>query len=315
MRIRVGLVGAVFAVLACPACARRGDAHGKPPRQVVRFTTAFGPFVNPLVEDYRRTLPDVDVRAVPTADSAAAVAAIEGGTADFGLAYADAVYATYATHASRRSATVLRGVSVLEPLPLYVLTRKNSGIERVGDIRGRRIAVAAPGVLASWSLGDLLLRAVGVDPASVRSLPRTELVTGLTDGTLDAVLISGWVQTMRSQFEGLRASTRVLPVEGAPIEQLRAQYPFIRPVTVPRVLYAGQEHPVRTVGMDVLVVCRSDLSEAVVYEATKHLFIAYPSLSNVEATLRFLNLDEAPATPIPLHPGAARYFRERELSR
>ena len=43
---------------------------------------------------------------------------------------------------------------------------------------------------------------------------------------------------------------------------------------------------------------------------TKEMFLAYPSLSNVEATLRFLNLDEAAGTPIPLHPGAARYYRE-----
>ena len=65
----------------------------------------------------------------------------------------------------------------------------------------------------------------------------------------------------------------------------------------------------------MVVVCREDLDESLVYALTAQLFEAFPRLSGVEANLRFLNLDEAPATPIPLHAGAARYFRERELSR
>ena len=59
----------------------------------------------------------------------------------------------------------------------------------------------------------------------------------------------------------------------------------------------------------MLIVCRRDLDEQTVYRLTEQLFNVFPRLARVEATLRFLNLDEAPATPIPLHKGAARYFR------
>ena len=72
---------------------------------------------------------------------------------------------------------------------------------------------------------------------------------------------------------------------------------------------------VPTVGIDMMIVCRRDMDEALVYRLTRELFEVFPRLARVEATMRFLNLEEAPATPIPLHPGAARYFRERELSR
>jgi TRAP-type uncharacterized transport system substrate-binding protein len=65
----------------------------------------------------------------------------------------------------------------------------------------------------------------------------------------------------------------------------------------------------------MLIVCRRDLDEQVVNDLTEQLFAVFPRLARIEATLRFLNLEEAPATPIPLHPGAARYYRERELSR
>jgi TRAP-type uncharacterized transport system substrate-binding protein len=89
----------------------------------------------------------------------------------------------------------------------------------------------------------------------------------------------------------------------------------VRATTIPRNVIAGQTSLIPTVGVDMVVVCALDLDEALIYELTKQLFIAFPRLSGVEAGLRFLNVDEAAATPIPLHPGAARYFRERELSR
>jgi uncharacterized protein len=96
---------------------------------------------------------------------------------------------------------------------------------------------------------------------------------------------------------------------------LREANPFVRATTIPRNVIAGQTSPIPTVGIDMVVVCAADVDEALVYELTKQLFIAFPRLSGVEAALRFLNAEEAAATPIPLHPGAARYFRERELSR
>ena len=60
---------------------------------------------------------------------------------------------------------------------------------------------------------------------------------------------------------------------------------------------------------------RRDLDETLVYDLTRRFFEALPSLSSSQGALRFMDLDQAPATPIPLHDGAARFYRERELLR
>ena len=57
-----------------------------------------------------------------------------------------------------------------------------------------------------------------------------------------------------------------------------------------------------------------DLDERLVYSLTKQLFVALEVLSQ-RGALRSMDIDQAPATPIPLHEGAARYYRERELTR
>ena len=113
----------------------------------------------------------------------------------------------------------------------------------------------------------------------------------------------------------MREGAYLVPIQGAAVERLRNRIRFVRLTTIPRNVLPGQDRILPTIGIDMMVVCRDELDESVVYELTKQLFIAFPRLSGVEATLRFLNFEEAAATPIPLHPGAARYFRERELSR
>jgi TRAP-type uncharacterized transport system substrate-binding protein len=67
---------------------------------------------------------------------------------------------------------------------------------------------------------------------------------------------------------------------------------------------------VHTVGVDLLLVCRADLDKNLVYEVTRAYFEDTP-----ENIRRQTDPQRAPAVVIPLHPGAARYYREREVSR
>ena len=79
---------------------------------------------------------------------------------------------------------------------------------------------------------------------------------------------------------------------------------------IPRGIYPGQNAPVHTIGVDLLMVCRADLDNDLVYELTRAYF--EQDLENVRNDT---DPQRAPAVVIPLHPGAARYYREREMSR
>ena len=97
------------------------------------------------------------------------------------------------------------------------------------------------------------------------------------------------------------------------MRRIRADYPFLKPAIIPRGTYTGQTGDIATVGVDNVLVCREDLPEEIVYRLTKAFFAALPELSRVHAAAMLIDPDQAPATPIPLHPGAARYYREREI--
>jgi TRAP transporter TAXI family solute receptor len=94
---------------------------------------------------------------------------------------------------------------------------------------------------------------------------------------------------------------------------MRGPYPFLQPLVVPRGTYPGQDEAIDTVGVSSLLVCRRDVDEQFAYRLTRELFEALPEFSRTHPTARLIDPGQAPATPIPLHPGAARYYREREI--
>jgi TRAP-type uncharacterized transport system substrate-binding protein len=66
---------------------------------------------------------------------------------------------------------------------------------------------------------------------------------------------------------------------------------------------------VQTIAVDLMLVCRADMDESLVYSVLKRYF------DELAKTTIATDLNRASAMSIPLHPGAARYYRERELSR
>ena len=287
------------------------------PRPVLRVATAFGPLTEPLTAEYRRTLTHLDVQSVRAPNSSDVIQALQKGTADLGVAFTNETYEGYwsARDPKGSASEGILGVALLQPLPQYLLVRPKSGIHNAADLKGRIVGVGPEGTSSS-TLGRLVAAAFDVGPSSIRVIStRAEAAECLRDGSVDAVFLPGYVYPDEVMRSALREGAYLVPVEGAPIDRLRQEHPFVRATTIPRNVFPGQDRIVPTVGIDMMVVCRRDLDESIVYEVTKQLFVAFPRLSSVEASLRFLNFEEAAATPIPLHPGAARYFRERELSR
>ena len=71
----------------------------------------------------------------------------------------------------------------------------------------------------------------------------------------------------------------------------------------------------QTLSVDVVLLARAGLDDGIVRRLTEGLFRMLPQLSAELPFLKGMVPERAPATPVPLHPGAALYYRERELRR
>jgi len=195
-----------------------------------------------------------------------------------------------------------------------LVVRAGLPVRGPGDLRGRRVAIGPSGsgtVLTS----KLILGAFGLEPSAVHSetIGFQEAATRLLDGTLDAMFDNA-INQSDSVRRAFASGARLVQIEGVPVEHLRREYPFFKRTVISAAMYPGLARPVHTIGIDGVLICRSDLDEHLVYSLTKQLFVALEVLSE-RGALRAMDIDLAPATPIPLHDGAARYYRERELSR
>ncbi len=311
---------AVVVALWCGAC--RPATQAPAPPAVVRFSTGtpgggFYPLGEGLARAYERLFESVTFQINPTAGAVTNVEAIQHDAADLGFAFADVAYMAYVGRLGEAAGAFdrLRGIAVLQLTPVHLMVGRDSRITKVGHLRGRRIGVGPPGSGTALTAG-LILQAFGIAETAVdvEQLQFNEAAARLVDGTLDAMFDTA-IYPAASVTVAAQAGAHLLPIAGPPIERLRHDYPFLRVTMIPRDTYPGVGDTVRTIGVDSLLVCRRDLDERLVYDLTRRFFEALPSLSSSQGALRFMDLDQAPATPIPLHDGAARFYRERELLR
>jgi hypothetical protein len=257
-------------------------------------------------------MPDVDAEVKVTGGTMANLDALQNGSADVVFSFADVAYAAYVGGPGDQQEpfTGLRAMALLQLLPVQLVVSDRSPVHDVADLPGRKVIYVGGGTGAP---AERILRAFGVDPKSVllqQAHSVEESIADLSSGTLDAMFVLSRYP-VDNVSGALEKGSHLMPLAGDPIEQLHREYPFFRPMLIAGGAYPKQSLPVRTIGVHSLLLCRADLDEGLVYRLTKALFQSLAEQSN--ELLWSVDLDRAAATPIPLHAGAARYYREREL--
>jgi TRAP transporter TAXI family solute receptor len=269
-----------------------------------------------MADAYAKAHAEAPLEVLEGGGSVSTVEAIQAGRAEVGFALADVAYLAFAGRLNERNTPFerLRGLSVLQLTPVQLVVRTASGIRSIPDLIGRSLVVGPAGSGVPYTAA-LVLRAFGVAPVSVRTIavPFKEGTSLLRSGAVDAMFLNA-TYPAEGVMDAIAAGAHLMSIDGPPVEALRREYPFFRLARIPAATYANQLDSVYTIGTDVLMVCRDDLEEGTAYELTKQFFDTLSRLRPPDS-LRLMNLDSAAATPIPLHPGAARYFRERELFR
>jgi len=311
------VAGIVLASWLTAACG--GKAAERPlETRVVRLATGSrqaASLSRALADAYRRSSETLDVRLSETPGSSSNVDAIQRGDADIGFAFADAAYLAYVGKQRASAYTRLRGIAVLEIDPIHIIVGSRSGITTPSQLRQRRVAFGPRGS-GTASSAELVLSAFGIDANAVQQefLPFGEATSRLAQGTLDAMFLAA-SDPADNVMVALKAGGRLIPIEGPPVERLRRDFSFLRRVAISPETYPELPASVHTIGVDNLLICRQDLDEQLVYELTRNLFDMLPALSAQQPSLRLVRMADVAATPVPLHEGAARYYRERELLR
>ncbi|MBQ2325956.1 MAG: TAXI family TRAP transporter solute-binding subunit [Clostridia bacterium] len=197
--------------------------------------------------------------------------------------------------------------------PNQMVVTEGSGIESLVDVKGKHFAVASAG---SSVYGECYnhFTAAGLtfpDDINCEYITFADAADMLQNGTIDgAWIMSGAPASAVTQ--ACTSGCRLVGVDEQTISDLQAQYPWYVPYTIPAGTYPGQDEDVNTSAIKMVMFCRGDLSEDVVYELTKVFWENIDSLGESQAVLKGLTPEEAvrDIAELPLHPGAEKYYKE-----
>ncbi|WP_312572384.1 TAXI family TRAP transporter solute-binding subunit [Stutzerimonas balearica] len=194
---------------------------------------------------------------------------------------------------------------------IQIVASADSGIKTLDDLKGKRISVGAPKSGTELN-ARAIFKAAGLtyeDMGRVEFLPYAESVELIKNRQLDATL-----QSSGLGMAAIRDLASTMPVTFVAIPEAvvtkigNAAY---QPGTIPAGTYDGQDADVPTVAVTNILVTHEKVADDVVYQMTKLMFENLPSLSNAHAAAKDIKLENATKNlPIPLHPGAERYYKE-----
>ncbi len=261
-------------------------------------------------------VPGLIAVAQTTQGSVENVEAIRNGTMESGLSQADIAYWAYTgeKHFKKEGANEnLRAIANLYQEGLHIIVRADSDMQAVPDLKGKRVAV---GEKSSGSLvtARLVLDAYGLSEKRIKPeyLAISPAIDRLRDGDLDAIMLIGGSPLPAVADLAETVPLRLIPVDGEPAQKLRQTYPFLTVDVVPANTYRDVPSVV-TLGVGALWLVSADLDDELVYGITRALWhkSTRKLLDEGSALGRKIRVETAlSGMPIPLHPGAERFYAE-----
>lgn len=204
----------------------------------------------------------------------------------------------------------LRTIAAIYPNYVQIVASQESGIKTLADLKGKRLSVGAPASGTELN-ARAILAAAGLsydDLGQVEYLPFAESVELMKNRQLDATLQSAGLGV--ASIRDLAASVPIVVVDVPSDVVAKAGAPF-QTATIPAGTYEGQDTDVATAAVPNYLVTHADVPDDLVYAMTKAIFENLDALVSAHAAAKGIKLENAAMDPpVPLHPGAERYFQE-----
>ena len=205
----------------------------------------------------------------------------------------------------------LRGIAAIYPNYIQIVARADSGIKTLADLKGKNVSVGAPKSGTELN-ARTIFTAAGLtykDFGKVEYLPFGESVELMKNRQLDATLQSAGLGV--SSLRDLATSVDIVVVPIPPEVIKKANDPAYLPAIIPANTYRGQTVDVHSAAVQNFLVTHEGVSDDVVYGMTKALWTNLDQLVAAHSAAKAIDIKHAlDGMPLPLHPGAQKYYKE-----
>jgi TRAP transporter TAXI family solute receptor len=211
----------------------------------------------------------------------------------------------------------LKTLMVLYPNRMHVVTIEGTGITRMADLKGKRVSTGSPGS-ATEVMGFRVIEAAGLDKDKDMKRERlgvSESVNAIKDRKIDAFFWVGGLPTAAVTDLANTPGIKIRMIDHAEtVAAMNKKYGalYVQDV-IPKTVYRGMDTDNRQATVWNILVSHENLSDQAAYNIVKTIFEKRADLIAVHKEAENFKLENqrVDASPIPFHPGAAKYFAER----
>ncbi len=270
-----------------------------------------------LSQIYGKVLPGAKTSVQATKASSENLNLLQAGRGEIAFTLGDALNEAWKGNEEAGFKTPLkklRTVAAIYPNYIQIVASADSGIKTLADLKGKRVAVGAPKSGTELNARDIL-KGAGMsykDFAKVEYLPFGESVELIKNRQLDATLISAGLGVAAIRDVATAIKITIVPIPAEVVTKIgEAAY---QAATIPANTYGGQSDAVPTVAIQNFLVTHEGVPADTVYKMTKAMFDSLPELHAAHAAAKAISKEAAAKNPpVPLHPGAEKYYKEAGL--
>jgi TRAP transporter TAXI family solute receptor len=203
----------------------------------------------------------------------------------------------------------VRAITVFDPNVIQMYGNKKSGMSTFKDINGKSVNPSRARSNCDTTLRRLA-EVLGVKPSKITNLNPADANGQLGDGLLDVAACMGSIpHPSVSEYE-VNHDTVLLGLTREDAQKFVEKYPALSVCEIPAGSYKNQNEPVISVGSFSMAIVSKDLPDSLVYEIVKATFDNKSTLAAAYKPFEKTDPANIKLSPIPLHPGALKYYEE-----
>lgn len=240
---------------------------------------------------------------------------IDKGDAEIALVQNDVAY--YAVNGTENfqgnKLDKIRGLCTLYPEVVQIIASNDSGIEKIEDLKGKKVAVGDPGSGTEINAKQILaLHGLSYDDlGKCDHLSFSEATDQIKSGQIDAAFVVAAIPSSSVTELATTYDVHLVPIDEAKANELMEKYPYYVHLNVNPTEYRNQKDNISVVAVQSMLVVSSEMSDADAYNICKLLFDNLDVMKESHARGGDITLDTAlDGMSIELHPGAQKFFDE-----
>jgi len=241
---------------------------------------------------------------------------VGAGESDMGMVMGSIAYKAIQGQEPFEKKFPLAALFQMYPAPEHIVTVSGKGIKSVKDLKGKKVSIDVPGSGCA-DMAKAILEEYGFNlekDLTIAHLSQSESVQALKDGVVDAVFFNFAYPGSAVLDLAATRDIMLIPVESAMADKIVKKYPYYVKITIPAKTYPKVDNDVLCLGDSNVLIANKQMEEDVAYKIVKAIFENVDkgkwALINIHPIAAQLTPKNAINSPIELHPGAIKYFKE-----